>query len=122
MSKGLYYNIAQKKKRIANGSGEKMRKAGDTDAPTAKDFKKSAKTAKKPKRDYAKEYGDYHKKPSQVKRRAARNKARRMLEKRGLVKKGDKREVDHKDFNPRNNKRSNLRVVSRTTNRRRQPK
>ena len=48
--KGLYANIAAKKKRIAAGSGEKMRKAGDPGAPTAKDFKKSAKTAKKPKR------------------------------------------------------------------------
>lgn len=46
--KGLYDNIAAKKKRIAAGSGEKMRKAGDPGAPTAKDFKKAAKTAKKP--------------------------------------------------------------------------
>lgn len=117
--KGLYYNIQQKRKRIANGSGERMRRANEKGAPSSDDFKKSEKTAK---RNYSKEYADYHKKPSQKKRRAARNKARRMLEKRGLVKKGDKREVDHKDFNPRNNRRSNLRVVSRSTNRRRQPK
>lgn len=45
--KGLYANIAAKKKRIAAGSGEKMRKPGDPGAPTAKDFKKAAKTAKK---------------------------------------------------------------------------
>ena len=44
--KGLYANIAAKKKRIAAGSGEKMRKPGDPGAPIAKDFKKSAKTAK----------------------------------------------------------------------------
>ena len=44
---GLYANIAAKKKRIAAGSGEKMRKPGDPGAPTAKDFKKAAKTAKK---------------------------------------------------------------------------
>lgn len=44
---GLYSNIAAKKARIAAGSGEKMRKAGDKGAPTAKDFKNSAKTAKK---------------------------------------------------------------------------
>ena len=48
--KGLCANIAATRKRIAAGSGEKMRKAGDPGAPTAKDFKKSAKTAKKPKR------------------------------------------------------------------------
>ena len=45
--KGLYYNIQQKRKRIAAGSGEKMRKVGAKGAPTAKNFKDSAKTAKK---------------------------------------------------------------------------
>jgi hypothetical protein len=44
---GLYANIAAKKRRIAEGSGEKMRKVGSKGAPTAKDFKESAKTAKK---------------------------------------------------------------------------
>ncbi len=44
---GLYANINAKKKRIAQGSGEKMRKVGSKGAPTAKDFKESAKTAKK---------------------------------------------------------------------------
>jgi len=48
--KGLYANINAKKKRIAAGSGEKMRKPGSKGAPTAKDFKQSAKTAKKGKR------------------------------------------------------------------------
>lgn len=46
---GLYSNIAAKKKRIAAGSGEKMRKVGSKGAPTAKAFKQAAKTAKKPK-------------------------------------------------------------------------
>lgn len=45
---GLYANIHAKKKRIAAGSGEKMKKAGAKGAPTKKDFKESAKTAKKP--------------------------------------------------------------------------
>jgi hypothetical protein len=44
--KGLYHNIHAKRKRIAAGSGEKMRKPGSKGAPTAKDFKESAKTAK----------------------------------------------------------------------------
>ena len=44
---GLYANIHAKRERIKAGSGEKMRKAGATGAPTAKDFKQSAKTAKK---------------------------------------------------------------------------
>jgi hypothetical protein len=47
MKKGLYYNINQKKKRIAAGSGEKMRKPGSKGAPTAKAFRDSKKTAKK---------------------------------------------------------------------------
>ena len=46
MSKGLYANIHAKRKRIADGSGEKMRKPGDAGAPTAKSFKESAQTAK----------------------------------------------------------------------------
>jgi len=43
---GLYANINAKRKRIAKGSGEKMRKVGAAGAPTAKDFKQSALTAK----------------------------------------------------------------------------
>ena len=43
---GLYANIHAKKKRIASGSGERMRKPGTKGAPTAKAFKKSARTAK----------------------------------------------------------------------------
>ena len=45
--KGLYANIAAKRKRIAAGSGEKMRKPGAKGAPTAAAFKAAAKTAKK---------------------------------------------------------------------------
>ena len=44
---GLYANIHAKRKRIAEGSGEKMRKPGTAGAPTAKQFKAAAKTAKK---------------------------------------------------------------------------
>ena len=47
---GLYSNIAAKKKRIAEGSGEKMNKVGSKAAPSAADFKLAAKTAKKPKK------------------------------------------------------------------------
>jgi hypothetical protein len=43
---GLYANIHRKRARIEAGSGEKMRKPGTAGAPTAKDFKQSAKTAK----------------------------------------------------------------------------
>lgn len=46
---GLYANIHAKQERIAHGSGEKMRKVGSKGAPTDKEFKDSAKTAKKKK-------------------------------------------------------------------------
>ena len=47
MKPGLYANIQAKRKRIAEGSGEKMKNPGSKGAPTAKDFKEAAKTAKK---------------------------------------------------------------------------
>ena len=47
MKQGLYSNLNAKQKRIAAGSGEKMNKPGTKAAPSAKDFKESAKTAKK---------------------------------------------------------------------------
>ena len=47
---GLYANIHAKRKRIAAGSGEKMRKVGSPGSPSAKNFTQSAKTAKKPKK------------------------------------------------------------------------
>ena len=48
---GLYENIHKKRKRIEQGSGEKMRKPGEEGAPSAKDFKDSEKTAKKEKQN-----------------------------------------------------------------------
>ena len=47
MPKGLYANIHAKRKRIKAGSNEKMRKPGSKGSPSAKAFKKAAKTAKK---------------------------------------------------------------------------
>jgi hypothetical protein len=44
---GLYANIHAKQERVKAGSGERMRKPGAKGAPTAKQFKESAKTAKK---------------------------------------------------------------------------
>jgi len=56
-------------------------------------------------------------KPLRVKKRAKRNQARRVALKAGLVKKGDGKDVDHKDGNAMNNKRSNLSVKSASKNR-----
>jgi len=67
----------------------------------------------KGKRDYKKELNwEKKKKPSRVKDRASRNAAR----KKAGLKKGDPRVVDHKDNNPRNNSKTNLRKVSKKTN------
>lgn len=71
----------------------------------------------KKKRNYKKEYADYHGKPEQVKRRAGRNAARATMVAAGKAKKGDGKDIHHEDGNPRNNKRGNLRVTSRSANR-----
>ena len=73
-----------------------------------------------PARNYREEYDDYHGKPEEIERRAARNKARSKKEKRGFLSRFD--EVDHIDNNPENNSPSNLRVVSRHKNRTRSHK
>ena len=73
-------------------------------------------------RNYRSEYKKYHAKPVQKKRRAGRNAARNKLLASGVVSKGDRRDVHHKDRNPNNNKRANLAVTSRTANRRRNGK
>lgn len=69
-------------------------------------------------RDYDKEYKDYHGKPEQIKRRAARNKARRYMVKNGRTHKGDPREVDHKNKNPLDNSPDNIRMRDKSANRR----
>jgi hypothetical protein len=65
-------------------------------------------------RDYKKEYENYHSKPEQKKRRAARNGARRILKDRVGIQGQD---VHHKDNNPMNNDRTNLSIVSMKYNR-----
>ena len=63
-------------------------------------------------RDYKRENKVTKSKPKNIKKRVKRNKARRMLERLGLVKKGDGKHVDHKKPLSKggSNKRSNLRV------------
>ena len=68
-------------------------------------------------RNYRKEYDAYQGKPEQIKRRASRNAARRLLEKEGKVRKGDGKDVAHKNNNPRDNSKSNLSVQSKAKNR-----
>ena len=67
-------------------------------------------------RDYKSEYNNYHSNPEQKKNRAGRNGARRIMKKKyGNSILG--RDVDHKDRNPRNNSRGNLRLQSKSLNR-----
>ena len=67
-------------------------------------------------RNYKSEYANYHSKPKQKKNRAGRNTARRIMKKKlGSSILG--RDVDHKDRNPRNNSKSNLRIRSKSSNR-----
>ena len=68
-------------------------------------------------RNYAKEYADYHSRPAQKKNRASSNAARRSMIAAGRVRKGDGKDVDHRDGNPRNNRAGNLSVMSRSANR-----
>ena len=69
------------------------------------------------KRDYKKEYRNYHSKPKQIKNRASRNKARAILKKIRGIKAIKGKDVDHKNRNPRDNRIKNLRVRSIKLNR-----
>lgn len=71
------------------------------------------------KRDYKKEYANYHASEEQKKKRAARNAARREMEKAGKVTKGDGKDVDHATPLAKggSNNKSNLRVRSKSANR-----
>lgn len=70
-------------------------------------------------RDYKAEYAKYQGTPEQIKNRAERNAARAAMEKKGLVKKGDGKDVDHRKpiVKGGGNTAGNLRVVSASANR-----
>ncbi len=71
------------------------------------------------KRDYKKEVAKYTSKPEVKKKRAEQNAARREMIKKGLAKKGDGKDVDHKTPLSKGgtNNSSNLRVVPASSNR-----
>ena len=68
-------------------------------------------------RNYGSEYKRYQKQSTQKKNRASRNAARNILLKQGKVKKGDGKDVAHKNGNPRDNRLKNLAVSSKRANR-----
>jgi hypothetical protein len=67
-------------------------------------------------RNYKKEY-KYHATPTQKKKRASRNAARKKMMKAGKVRKGDGRDVDHINGDAKDNRAKNLRVKSASKNR-----
>lgn len=69
------------------------------------------------KRNYRKEYDNYHGKPEQRANRSKRVLARRKMEEKGKVRKGDGKDVNHKDGNPQNNSDGNLEVMPKSKNR-----
>lgn len=69
------------------------------------------------KRNLRKEYDNYHSSPAQKKRRANRNAARRKMEREGRVRKGDGKDVAHRNNNPKDNRSKNLAVQSKSKNR-----
>ena len=68
-------------------------------------------------RNYKDEYAKFQSSTKSKKDRASRNKVRKAALRAGRVKKGDGRDIDHLDGNPRNNSKKNLRVVSKSKNR-----
>ena len=68
-------------------------------------------------RNYKKEYETYHKSPKQKRRRAQRNAARSKMVKKGLARKGDGKDVEHKNHNTADNSNGNLKMMSKSRNR-----
>jgi transposase-like protein len=68
-------------------------------------------------RNYKNEYKKYQGTAVQKKKRASRNAARNALKKTGAVKKGDGRDVNHRNGNPMDNRAKNLSVTTKRANR-----
>lgn len=68
-------------------------------------------------RNYKSEYDNYQGKPEQIARRSARNQARRKAISSGKAKKGDGKDIHHKNGNPLDNRSSNLAKTTKRANR-----
>jgi len=68
-------------------------------------------------RNYKKEYANYQGTTTQKKNRASRNAARNTLKKAGVVKRGDGKDVNHRNGNPKDNRIKNLSVTTKRANR-----
>jgi len=78
----------------------------------------SAEQIEEAQRNYRKEYDNYHSKPEQREKNAARLRARRLMIKNGKAARGDGKDVHHKDNNPLNNDETNLKLTDPSWNRR----
>lgn len=78
----------------------------------------SAEQIEEVQRNYRKEYDNYHSKPEQREKNAARLRARRLMIKNGKAARGDGKDVHHKDNNPLNNDETNLKLTDPSWNRR----
>lgn len=85
---------------------------------TASKTKKRKPYNKSTGRNYKRDYAKFQSSEKSKKDRASRNKVRKQATKAGKVKKGDGKDVDHKNGNPRDNSKKNLRVTSKSANRR----
>ena len=74
-------------------------------------------TKKKPVRNYRKEYDNYHSSPEQIKRRDSRNAANTIAKKKGIIKKGDGKDIAHRNGNPKDNNPKNLVAQKKSVNR-----
>tara|TARA_R110000751_G_scaffold76510_1_gene154339 strand:- start:140 stop:436 length:297 start_codon:yes stop_codon:yes gene_type:complete len=72
---------------------------------------------KKAKRNYRKEYDNYHSSPLQIKKRDSRNAANILAKKKGIIKKGDGKDIHHKNGNPKDNNPKNLVAQKKSVNR-----
>ena len=95
----------------------KVKKATAKKKPAAKKLYAGGTPTKPKARNYRKEYDNYHGRPEQIKKRDSRNAARNALVKTGAVKKGDGKDVAHKNGNPTDNRRTNLAVQPKSQNR-----
>ena len=68
-------------------------------------------------RNYKSDYEKFQSSPEQIADRSSRNSARREAENQGRVKKGDGKDVHHKNGNPRDNSSTNIRIVPKSKNR-----
>ncbi len=120
---GTQQLTAKGEKRNSMSAGERAKdRAAKKDGNKPEEYSYNKKTnlaTKKEDRDYKREYQTFHGKPQERRRRSLRVLARREMEKRGRVSKGDGKDVDHRKPLSKGgtNAISNLKIVDKSSNR-----